>query len=157
MPPAKVGRPSTVSLSPAKADAALADVRHGLPIVSALVLQGIAKGTVDYFLNRNPTLRAELAKAEAEFERGLLENLVAKSASDARVAQWLLERRAGGQWAPVTRAEVTGKDGGPLQSLTISRALLATIGKAPDAEPVNVTPRAPIDSKSNALPRKAAP
>ena len=152
--PTKRGRPSTIALAPDKCAAALAHVARGLPISSALVLAGIDRANVAYFLTKNPKMRGEFCRAEAEFELGLIDGLTAKAPADARVAQWLLERRLGQGWVAVSRAEVTGKDGGPLQSLTISKALLASVGRAPDPEPRNVTASAVLESKSTGLPMR---
>jgi hypothetical protein len=146
------GRPRIHNIAAEKADAAIQRVRAGLPIVSALVLSDVRHGDVANLLNKMPALRLALSKAEAEFEFKHVQNIENRALTDAKFSQWLLERRQGDRWLPVSRTEITGKDGGALQSLTISKTLLASVGRAPDPEPRNVTASALSESKSTGSP-----
>lgn len=139
------GRPSLVKATPELVDAACADIALGLPVESALILRGISPQGMAKWREKNPAVELAFKTAEATFERSMVVLMQAHAKRDAKAVQWLMERRTRGQWAaPAGKVELTGKDGGPMQSLTISKALLASVAGGPDqARPMlNVTPRA---------------
>lgn len=107
-------------------------VSMGVSVEAALTLSGVPKSSHGNWLKRNVSAADRIAEAEANFENGLLFELREKARSDAKVGQWLLERRNPARWAAVSRQEISGPGGGPVQSLTLSKALLASIAVAPD-------------------------
>ena len=143
-PLAPVGRPQIVKATPELVAAACADIAKGLPIESALVRQGIAPSTMATWRLKNPAVELAFATAETEFETWLVNVIRGHALKDTKAACWLAERRLRGQWAPPAgKVELTGKDGGPIQSLTISKTLLANVAQGADMpRPVrNVTPQ----------------
>lgn len=117
-------------------EAVLADLRIGLTIESALVRAGIGRDNMDKWRKRNPALELEFAKAEADFEAEIVRNINAAARSDHRAGQWLLERRRSASWAPVTKQELTGRNGGPIQEITLAKQLLGTVPTATEADRV---------------------
>lgn len=131
----KGGRPVVNKrLERAEVERVIAEVRQGLPLESALVLVGINRGVVDKWKARNPLLQLEFAKAEAEFESEMVRRIAGFATSSERSAQWLLERRASSRWAAVSKQELTGKDGGPVQALAIAKHLLGNSAVESDAD-----------------------
>lgn len=139
--PSKGGRPATIKATPELVEAACADIELGLPIESALVLRGISRKAMDKWRAINPAVEQAFANAESRFERRMVLNIESASKRDPKCSQWLLERRASQRWAQVTKAELTGKGGGPLQSMTISKQLFASVASDPDRAK-NVKPTA---------------
>lgn len=141
--PAK-GRPQLVKCTPELVKAACDDIRRGLPIESALVLRGVTWSGMDYWRKRNPAIEQAFKRAEVEFESDMVNLLRRHAEKDAKAAQWLTERRLRGNWQPAAgKVEVTGKDGGAIQALTISKVLLSSVAQAADLPRpmVNVTPQ----------------
>lgn len=140
-----VGRPSIIKATPELVAAACADIRAGLPIESALIRQGICRQAMDKWRAKNPAVALAFERAESDWEAEMVALMSKHALRDAKAAQWLMERRLRGAWLPPAgKVELTGKDGGPMQSLTISKALLASVaGGADQSRPMlNVTPRA---------------
>lgn len=132
--PSKGGRPPVVKATPELIEAACNDIRLGLTIEGALALQGISRVSVDRWRKINPAVNLAFERAEHEFEKDLLAKLQRHSDKDQKAATWLLERRSRGQWLPApTKTELTGKDGGPIQALTLSKVLLSSVAQAVDA------------------------
>lgn len=147
--PNKGGRPVLLrKLTPEVVDKVIANVRMGLPQESALVLAGITRQAVDKWRQRNPLLQIRFEQAECEFEAEMVARINTFGKTDTKSTQWLIERRLN-RWAPVTKAELTGKDGAPLGAMTVSQQLFASVAGAKDApgksrraaaEPIDVTP-----------------
>lgn len=143
--PGKPGRPSVPKkLSPQIIETILNKIEQGLPQESALVLAGISRQAVDVWRKRNPLLQLRFEQAECKFEERLLANINVFAGTDMKAAAWLLERRLP-RWAPMTKTELTGKDGGPV--LTLSQQLLASVAGGRDEgnrprKTINVTPSA---------------
>ena len=135
------GRPAFLKLTEEKIIAAAQDVEKGLPYASALVRQGIPKASANAFLQNNPKVKLLFEAAETQFEKGRVDNLLSHESRDPKISQWLLERRLADKWVAVSRSEVSGANGGPIQHLTISRQLLGGITLKPDNELRNVTPK----------------
>lgn len=128
----KAGRPARIKATPQLVDAAVADIMTGLSIESALVLRGIAVGSVSYFLRLHPEAKEAFDKAERDFEKIHVSRIHAAAERDPKWSTWLLERRVGHRWAPLAKSEVSGPNGGPIQTLTLGKQLLATVAIGSD-------------------------
>jgi hypothetical protein len=133
-PLAPVGRPPKVRATAEVVSKACADIRKGLSIEAALVRQGVAPQTMDVWRKKNPQVDLDFKRAEADFEDEIIGLIRGHAAKDSKSAQWLAERRLRGTWLPpAQRQELTGKDGGPIQALTLSKVLLSSVAQAVDA------------------------
>lgn len=128
----KAGRPVVYKDDPAFVSAVASKIEDGLFIESALILLGVPHSSVDFYCKKYPRALRVFKQAEAKFEAEMVDNIKRKAQSDPKCSQWLLERRAAAKWAQVTKSELTGKNGGPLASLTLSKVLLASVSIAPD-------------------------
>lgn len=150
--PGKPGRPYAHKATPELVAAVCKRVSGGLSVESALVIQGLSRASVPAFLKRYPAAEREFETASHLFEEQMLAQVVRHAARDAKSAQWLLERRHAGQWAPVSKTEITGKGGAPIAALTLSKVLLSQVAAAPD----RAKPRRATDTQSSAPRAKQA-
>jgi transposase len=81
--------------------------------------------------------RAALLQAEQEAEIRMVARVVKASASDARHAQWWLERKRPGRWGRKVQTEVTGKGGGPIEA-----QIVILPGKVHEADRAAASPEA---------------
>jgi hypothetical protein len=133
--PSKGGRPTVrVKATPEMVTAICADVRKGLSIESACILQGIARSGVDRWRKLNPSVNAQFEKAESEFESDILGFIRIKAPDDVKAATWLLERGRPQRWAQVSKSELSGKNGKDLPALTVHKTLLGSMSTV-DAAP----------------------
>lgn len=130
----KGGRPQVIKATPELVARVCAKIEQGLPIESSLVLEGISRQALDKWRNKNPLIEIQFQRAEALFEERMVGKVEKHADKDVKAATWLLERRSRGQWLPApTKTELTGKDGGPIQALTLSKVLLSSVAQAVDA------------------------
>lgn len=128
----KPGRPAGIKDSPAVVNGVCGRIMDGLHIESALILAGMSRANVPNWLKLHPKAALMFEAAEVAWEEKLVRRVEAFSKEDVKAAQWLMERRAARKWAPLTKTEVTGKDGAALQSMTLSKVLLATVSSQAD-------------------------
>lgn len=124
----KAGRPANVKATPELVKQICDDIRTGLPEESALIRAGITRQGIERWKKSNPVVQQAFDKAETDWEKGLVALITSKAASDHKAATWLLERRAAQRWAPVSKTELTGKNGGAMQVHSLSTQLLASVG-----------------------------
>jgi hypothetical protein len=133
-PLAPVGRPPKVRATVELVAKACADIRKGLSIEASLIRPGVAPQTMDVWRKKNVMVELEFKRAEADFEDWIIGIIRGHALKDPKSAQWLTERRLRGTWLPpVARTELTGKDGGAIQAMTISKILLSNVSQSPDA------------------------
>lgn len=128
----KAGRPAKLKATPELVNKVRNYVLGGLSIDSGLILSGIPSGSMDHFLKQYPEAKEEFLKAEREFESRMVARLESASERDPKWVAWLLERRVGHRWAPMAKSEVSGPNGGPIQTLTLGKQLLATVAVGHD-------------------------
>lgn len=114
-------------LSITKVEKALRE-HHGV-ILRAAEACGVARMTLYKFIEANPSLQ----EVRAEMDEELLD--VAESAittalkaSDMKTVRWYAERK-GKNRGYTTRQEMTGADGGPLETQTIERRIVDPEGE----------------------------
>jgi hypothetical protein len=155
-----VTRPSL--LTEEVTEACARHIRLGLTKQDSAVLAGIAPPTLhkyaargeDDIANGRKTRYAEfvmaLREAEASFKLSATATIVnaAQQPHHWQAAAWLLERRFPGQYRPVSRTEVTGEDGGPVQveHHTVQH-LVAQVRalRPPEPEPLALPPGPPAN------------
>jgi hypothetical protein len=131
---AKGGRPAIIKATPELVARACARITKGLPIESALNLEGISRQAMDKWRAKNPSVQIAFQRAETQFEEDMVALLRGHAIKDGKIGQWLLERRTRASWLPpATKTELTGKDGGAIQAMTISKILLSNVSQSPDA------------------------
>ena len=138
---ARNGRPARVKVTPELIEMILERIRTGLSIESSLILAGVHRTAIEKWRKANPALDAQFVKAEVECESQLVGNVRRMAASDLKANQFLLERRWSSKWAPVSKSELTGKDGAALHS-TIAKRMLGSIATKRKA----VAPVVPMES-----------
>lgn len=109
-------------LSLARAEKALRE--HNGIILKAAEACGVHRHTMRKFIDEHPEL--ELVREEAEEELldvGEAAVVTAIKAADMKTVRWHLERK-GKQRGYTTRQEMTGADGGPLETSTIERRIV---------------------------------
>jgi hypothetical protein len=132
-PLAMVGRPPKVRATVELVAKACADIRKGLTIEAAFVRQGVLTQTMDVWRKKNSMVEREIRSAEADFEDYIIGLIRGHAVKDTKAAQWLAERRLRGNWLPpVARTELTGKDGGAIQAMTLSKVLFSNVSQGPD-------------------------
>lgn len=143
-PKRKVGRPAkgTKLLTPEVRKVILDCIGEGLPLDVAALNAGVSYRSISRWKEWDEAFHDECKQAEARAQRSLVSDLKSKAAAGNKVwtaNAWMLERRFG--WHPVSRSEITGKDGGPIQHLTIAKQILLRAGAKGEpkkAEPVDV-------------------
>lgn len=100
----------------------LAKVNQGMPVSQACELAGFLRATLHEWMAAQTVRREELTQARAAADEKLVYGLYAKADDDPRVAQWILERKRPDEWGRAERVEVTGKDGGPIETVHKTRA-----------------------------------
>lgn len=122
----KAGRPTVRKrLTRADIDGVLGHIAEGLSIESSLALVGVSRAVVDKWRKLNPSLQLEFEKAEHAWEKKLVGNINRFANDDLKAASWLLERRLPTRWAPISKTELTGKDGGAI--IGVSQVLLSSV------------------------------
>lgn len=116
----------------------LANISRGLTQEKALILAGISRQAMHRWKKANPVLQQKFDEAEAEAEAKLVDTIVTATSTDWKAANWLLERRHA--WAAVTKTELTGKNGGPVQSLSIAKQLVGSMSTKADPAAKRVQP-----------------
>lgn len=119
----------------------LKSIDGGLTIEKAIIKCGVSVDMVDRWKRSNATLCQLFLQAELEQEEKLVGYIKKAAPTEWKAANWLLERRH--QWLQQLRNELTGKDGGALQVVTLHKSLLSVVGGAPGkgkADPIDVTP-----------------
>lgn len=96
-------------------------VQQGIPIVHAVEFCGFAKTSLYEWVERYPEAREEMEQAKAEGELRLVHGLYEAAARDPRFGLEMLSRRRTAEWGKQDRVEVTGKDGGPIESSSLTR------------------------------------
>lgn len=141
-PKRKVGRPSQTKLTPEVRKIVLDSIALGMPLHRAAIRAGVSERSLVRWREANPEFMEECRKHEADAEAACLASLKSKGEGGNRLwttDAWLLERRFG--YHPVSRSEITGKDGGPIQHLTIAKQILMRAGARGEpkrAEPMEV-------------------
>ena len=131
----RAGRPARIKATPELLQKACDSIANGLGIESALILAGVTPNSLDRWRKENPLVEARLQVAERMWEEGIVAMLNGKAAAgDAKVGQWLLERRMSSRWLPALKTELTGANGGAIQHITIHKSLLGSVAGSPDAE-----------------------
>lgn len=128
----KAGRPAKLKATPELVAKVRSYVLGGLSIESGLILSGISSGSCDHFLKQYPEAKEEFLKAERDFELKMVRRIELASERDPKWGAWLLERRVGHRWAPIAKSELSGPNGGPIQTLTLGKQLLATVAVGHD-------------------------
>ena len=77
---------------------------------------------------------SDVKRAEAEFEGECLGVVQAAAPKSWQAAAWLLERRF--DYKATQRTEMTGKDGGPVATTSISKEMMVIIARAASRERV---------------------
>jgi hypothetical protein len=107
-----------------------AHIERGLPKEKACYLVGIDERTLHLWIEKGSAEDAEeiyvalmrsVKSSEARFAQSALGNMadLAKAGNKNWTAYgWMLERLQPGSFAKVDRLEVTGKEGGPIESVT---------------------------------------
>lgn len=107
-------------------DKLLEALRHGMTRRAASGAAGFSKTTFYRMLERDDgTLVTQIEKAEAEAE-ATYSIIVANAAADPKnwtAAAWWLERRHPEDYGKRERVEMTGRDGGPIDTRELSAAL----------------------------------
>lgn len=146
--PKKIGRPkgSGLKLTPEVQQTILAAISRGLTVDKAAILAGISNRSLVRWREAYPAFLDECRKAEVQAEDAFLASLKVKGEGGNKLwtaDAWVLERRFG--WHPVSRSEITGAQGGPIQHLTVAKTLLARVGgmgdRASRAKPVDIGER----------------
>lgn len=122
--------------SPEMVEKIVGFLRGGLALERAVVLAGVTPRAVAKWREANENLSQVFTAAEIEIENELIQAMRLAVGKDYKAAAWLLERRF--QWEPKHRTEVTGRDGGPIQALTIHKHLMASMAAQPDPVFVDV-------------------
>lgn len=144
-PKGKPGRKTR--LTPERQQKIVNAIRAGAYVETAAAAAGINKVTLYRWLKRGNkypgTIYAEFVEAvhEATAQAEMRDVLaVSKAAAeDWRAAAWRLERKYPKRWGTVSRAEISGPNGGPIQTVDVSKltdeqlAALAA-GHSTDAE-----------------------
>lgn len=94
----------------------------GVPLEPACVLAGVSFRTIQDALARDADDARPIAEARARREADLaarLESLASDGRQHAGIA-YLLERHAPSRWRQSSKVEVSGPDGGPMQSQSIA-------------------------------------
>ena len=133
-----------MTATPAQRKAYIRAISLGMTRTIAAKAAGVHRGTPYDWIEKDPEFEAEVERARGQFlERHF--GVVTKAAADGewRASVWLLsisEPECGKQ-----RVELTGKDGGPVQVVTVDdlagadeatlRAIAAAANREPDAEP----------------------
>ncbi len=122
-----------------------ASVRQGLSIDKSCILHGVTSAALDKWKKANADIMEGFRQAELEGETELVKIIRDAAPKDWKAANWLLERRH--EWEQRSRTELTGKDGGPIMS--VSQQLLASVasGASPAEKAKARKPRA-IDVES---------
>ena len=146
-PVARNGRPLKASAAVVKG--IYNDIKAGMQIDRACILHGVSYATLDQWKRANSDIMRMFEQADAESERELIKAVRDAVGKDWKAANWLLERRH--RWEPVSRTELTGKDGA---ALSVSQQLFASIAKGGDAlakaKPIkNVTPKRVGEQRTN--------
>jgi hypothetical protein len=128
----KGGRPAGVKPTEAVLARVCERIESGLPIDSALVLEGMSRQNAPLWLKRYPQAQEAFDISESKWESAMLAKVAAHGFKDHKALTWILERRAAQRWAPLAKTELTGKNGGALQVTTLSKVLLATVASASD-------------------------
>jgi hypothetical protein len=131
-PIARNGKPARVAITPELIETILNNIQGGMPVEPSCILAGITRDGVDKWLKKNPALRHRFMVAELEWEKTIVGNIQSAAKADHRAGQWLLERRVSSRWAPVSKQELTGKNGGPLQQMTLAKELLGGLANKGD-------------------------
>lgn len=111
-------------------DKLLAALRLGMTRRAAAAAAGIGKSTLYRMLgnDQDGTLGTLIEKAEGEAE-ATFSAIVANAAADPKnwtAAAWWLERRHPADYAKRERVEMTGPDGGPIESRDVTGTLSDT-------------------------------
>jgi hypothetical protein len=134
MPPkGKAGRPVVrIKATPALIAGICESIKGGLSIESSCILHGITRTGVDRWRKINPAVNSQFEKAEVQFEADLVGKMKGFASNDVKAASWLLERRLSRSWAQVSKNELTGKDGGPVKSLSLAKEMVGGMGAKVD-------------------------
>lgn len=108
----------------ARKDALLNALRAGNTRQAAAAFAEISRMTFYRWLESDATFRDSVEKAEADAEVRFASH-VARAATNGtwQAAAWWLERRRPADFALRSRVEMTGKDGGPIESVNITDGL----------------------------------
>lgn len=116
-------------------DAIAEHMREGMHLEPAARLEGVSIRTIEEAIKRDDPAVAPLLVARAEIERELVRHLMEHSANGRPhgATTYLLERLAPKRWRQADQLEVSGPDGGPVRSETVTedqlRARLALLAK----------------------------
>lgn len=97
-------------------------ILEGTPLEPACVIAGVSFRTIQDALARGDEAAEPIARARAMRERELakkLEDLATDGRQHAGIA-YLLERHAPTRWRQSSKVEVSGPDGGPMQSQAVA-------------------------------------
>lgn len=99
----------------------LSKVNQGMSIAHACELAGFDPSNVQKWMQSQADATEAAAHAKASADEKLVYGLYAKADDDPRIAQWLLERKRPADFGRAERVEVTGKDGGPIETVQQTR------------------------------------
>lgn len=97
----------------------------GLTRRAAAGIERIREQTISEWYHSDDGFKEDVDAAESRYEAGLTARVsaAAMSSDDPSIAQWILERRFRKEWGAGTKVEMTGADGGPVQSTLFVVAL----------------------------------
>ena len=112
------------AITDTKVDRLLEGLKVGMTRRAACAAAGISKTSLYRMLENDPdgTFGTLIENAEGEAEAAFSE-IIAKATLDPKnwtAAAWWLERRHPQDYARRDKVEMTGKDGGPIESRTVS-------------------------------------
>lgn len=118
----------------AKREAIARLVNAGVPIPQACEASGVRWSHASHWMRkgrgedaREPytSFYQAMMEAKARWEAGAVMRITAAGKDDWKAAAWLLERRASKRWASASRLEHSGKDGGPIETSSTVRYVVA--------------------------------
>ena len=118
-------------LTPEKINRVMDSIRVGNRIEVALGAAGVWRACMEKWRKLNSSLCAQFEQAEFESEQFYVGKIAGLSDKDIRAAQFILERRH--SWHAVSKAEITGANGGPVAVMTLSKLVVGSLGGQPDA------------------------
>lgn len=93
--------------SPKRVELVLDALRHGNTRTAAAAAAGIARGQLYSWMERFPTFRDDVEKAEADAELAMVSKITTAAVESWTAAAWWLERRRPNDWGRVDRVEIT--------------------------------------------------